>query len=91
MEQAVEKDVNHINEAGFQRMESKMEKVLEIQQKMSAYLNMRLDFNYKELNEKSETLDAYVVRHPCFSDCRSKKLWLKGKLRKVRGTRLMPF
>ena len=48
VEQAVKKDdyQGHI-----EKMESMIEKVLEIQQKRSAYLNLRLDGLYKELNE----------------------------------------
>ncbi|KAF3498854.1 hypothetical protein DY000_02053214 [Brassica cretica] len=42
-------------------MEYMIEKVLEIQQKTSAYLNLRLDVLYKELNGKFETLDAHVM------------------------------
>ena len=42
-------------------MESMIEKVLKIQQKTSAYLNLRLDVLYKELNGKLETLDAHVM------------------------------
>jgi len=38
-----------------------IEKVLKIQQKTSAYLNLRLDVLYKELNGKLETLDAHVM------------------------------
>ncbi|KAF3603523.1 hypothetical protein F2Q69_00036637 [Brassica cretica] len=38
-----------------------MEKILEIQKKTSAYLNLRLDVLYKELNGKFETLDAHVM------------------------------
>ncbi|KAF3604130.1 hypothetical protein F2Q69_00035458 [Brassica cretica] len=38
-----------------------MEKILKIQQKTSAYLNLRLDVLYKELNGKFETLDAHVM------------------------------
>ncbi|KAF2595856.1 hypothetical protein F2Q68_00010457 [Brassica cretica] len=42
-------------------MESMIEKVLKIQQKTSAYLNLRLDVLYKELNGKFETLVAHVM------------------------------
>ena len=42
-------------------MESMIEKVLKIQQKTSAYLNLRLDVLYRELNGKFETLDAHVM------------------------------
>ncbi|KAF3591592.1 hypothetical protein DY000_02023190 [Brassica cretica] len=42
-------------------MESMIEKVLKIQQKTSAYLNLRLDVLYKELNGKIENLDAHVM------------------------------
>ncbi|KAF3609354.1 hypothetical protein DY000_02046812 [Brassica cretica] len=42
-------------------MESMIEKVLKIQQKTSAYLNLRLDVLYKELNGKLETLNAHVM------------------------------
>ncbi|KAF2541134.1 hypothetical protein F2Q70_00036346 [Brassica cretica] len=38
-----------------------MEKILETQQKTNAYLNLRLDVLYKELNGKFETLDAHVM------------------------------
>ena len=38
-----------------------MENVLKIQQKVSAYLNLRLDFVYKELTGKSESLDAHIM------------------------------
>ena len=38
-----------------------IEKVLTIQQKTIAYLNLRLDVLYKELNGKIETLDAHVL------------------------------
>ena len=38
-----------------------MEKILKIQQKTSAYLNLRLDVLYKELNGKFETFDAHVM------------------------------
>lgn len=46
VEQAVEKDKNQRH---IKKMESMMERVLEIQQKMSAYLNLRLDAVHKEL------------------------------------------
>ncbi|WZZ87431.1 hypothetical protein YC2023_116010 [Brassica napus] len=54
VEQDVEKDENkdHIQ---------MMEKILKIQQKTSAYLNLRLDVLYKEMNGKFETLDAHVM------------------------------
>ncbi|KAF2543451.1 hypothetical protein F2Q68_00031350 [Brassica cretica] len=42
-------------------MESMIEKVLKIQQKTSAYLNLSLDVLYKDLNGKFETLDAHVM------------------------------
>ncbi|KAL0826829.1 hypothetical protein Bca101_050506 [Brassica carinata] len=44
---AVEKDEDH---GYIEKMESMIEKVLGIQQKTSAYLNLRLDVLYKELN-----------------------------------------
>ena len=46
VEQAVEKDKNQRH---IKKMKSMMERVLEIQQKMSAYLNLRLDVVHKEL------------------------------------------
>lgn len=51
VEQAAEKDVNHIDETDFQKMESMMENVQEILQKMSEYINLRLDFVHKDLKE----------------------------------------
>ncbi|KAF3609353.1 hypothetical protein DY000_02046813 [Brassica cretica] len=42
-------------------MESMIEKVLKSQQKTSAYLNLRLDVLYRELNGKFEALDAHVM------------------------------
>ncbi|KAF3528053.1 hypothetical protein DY000_02039951 [Brassica cretica] len=42
-------------------MESMIEKILKIHQKTSAYLNLRFDVLYKELNGKHETLDAHVM------------------------------
>ncbi|KAF3554453.1 hypothetical protein F2Q69_00012777 [Brassica cretica] len=54
VEQDVEKDEN-------QDQIQMMEKILKIQQKMSAYLNLRLDVLYKELNGKFETLDVHVM------------------------------
>ncbi|KAF3609700.1 hypothetical protein DY000_02049120 [Brassica cretica] len=42
-------------------MEFMIEKVLKIQQKTSAYLNLRLDVLYKEMNGKFETLDAHLM------------------------------
>lgn len=41
--------------------EETMERVLEIQQKMSAYLNLRLDLVHKELNGKFKVLDDHVM------------------------------
>ena len=35
--------------------------MLKIQQKKSAYLKLRLDVLYKELNGKHETLDAHAM------------------------------
>ncbi|KAF3489064.1 hypothetical protein F2Q69_00053030 [Brassica cretica] len=66
-------------------MESMIEKVLEIQKKTSAYLNLRLDILYKELNGKFETLDAHVMMldaqvSQTAEAVRSKKLWSRGKL-----------
>ena len=58
VEHAVEKDEDH---GYIEKMESMIEKVLKIQQKTSAYLNLRLDVLYKELNGKLETLDAHVM------------------------------
>ncbi|KAF3515038.1 hypothetical protein F2Q69_00004737 [Brassica cretica] len=58
VEHAVEKDEDHNY---IEKMESMIEKVLKIQQTMSAYLNLRLDVLYKELNGKIETLDAHVM------------------------------
>ena len=58
MEQAAEKDENYDY---TQRMESMMEKILKIQQKMSDHLNLRLDFVYKELTRKFEGLDTHVM------------------------------
>ena len=57
VEHAVEKDED---QGYIEKMESMIEKVLKIQQKTSAYLNLRLDVLYKELNGKLETLDAQV-------------------------------
>ncbi|KAF3611976.1 hypothetical protein DY000_02048077 [Brassica cretica] len=45
----------------IEKMESMIEKVLTIQQKTIAYLNLRLDVLYKELNGKFETLDSHVM------------------------------
>ena len=67
VEHAVEKDEDH---GYIEKMESMIEKVLKIQQKTSAYLNLRLVVLYKELNGKLETLDAHVMMLG-FSDCRS--------------------
>ena len=47
VEHVVEKDEDH---GYIEKMESMIEKVLKIQQKTSAYLNLRLDVLYKELN-----------------------------------------
>ena len=58
VEHAVEKDED---QGYIEKMESMIEKVLKIQQKTSAYLNLRLDVLYKELNGKLETLDAHVM------------------------------
>ena len=58
VEHAVEKDED---QGYIEKMQSMIEKVLEIQHKTSAYLNMRLDVLYKELNGKYETLDAHVM------------------------------
>ncbi|KAF2537316.1 hypothetical protein F2Q68_00021160 [Brassica cretica] len=58
VEHAVEKDEDH---GYIEKMESMMEKVLKIQQKTSAYLNLRLDVLYKELKGKLKTLDAHVM------------------------------
>ena len=55
VENAVEKDENHDH---IQRMESMMEKILKIQQKMIDHLNLRLEFVYKELTGKCEVLDV---------------------------------
>ena len=54
VEQNVEKDENHDHI-------QIMEKILKIQQKTSAYLNLRLDVLYKEMNGKFETLYANVM------------------------------
>ncbi|KAF3593299.1 hypothetical protein DY000_02021746 [Brassica cretica] len=45
----------------IEKKESMIEKVPKIQQKTSAYLNLRLDVLCKELNGKLETLDAHVM------------------------------
>ena len=58
VEHAVEKDEDH---GYIKKMESMIEKVLKIQQKTNAYLKLRLDVLYKELNRKLETLDAHVM------------------------------
>ncbi|CAN6868570.1 unnamed protein product [Brassica oleracea] len=58
VEHAVKKDED---QGYIEKMESMIEKVLKIQQKTSAYLNLRLDVLYKELNGKLETLDAHVM------------------------------
>ena len=58
VEHAVEKDED---QGYIEKIESMIEKVLEIQQKTSAYLNLRLDVLYKELNRKFETLDVHVM------------------------------
>ena len=50
VEHVAEKDEGH-NYIG--KMEPMIEKVLKIQQKTSAYLNLRLDVLYEELNEKN--------------------------------------
>ena len=58
VEHAEEKDED---QSYIETMESMIEKVLEIQQKTSASLNLRLDVLYKELNGQIETLDAHVM------------------------------
>uniref|UniRef100_A0A0D3DJZ7 Aspartic peptidase DDI1-type domain-containing protein n=1 Tax=Brassica oleracea var. oleracea TaxID=109376 RepID=A0A0D3DJZ7_BRAOL len=58
VEHAVEKDED---QGYIEKMESMIQKVLKIQQKTSAYLNLRLDVLYKELNGKLETLDAHTA------------------------------
>ena len=58
VEHPVEKDED---QSYIEKMESMIGKVLKIQQKTSAYLNLRLDVLYKELNGKFETLYAHVM------------------------------
>ncbi|KAF2577773.1 hypothetical protein F2Q68_00006027 [Brassica cretica] len=58
VEHAVEKNED---QGYIEKMESMIEKILKIQQKTSAYLNLRLDVLYKELNGKLETLNAHVM------------------------------
>ncbi|KAF2543311.1 hypothetical protein F2Q68_00031349 [Brassica cretica] len=58
VEHAVEKDED---QGYIGNMEFMIEKVLKIQQNTSAYLNLRLDILYRELNGKFETLDAHVM------------------------------
>ena len=58
VEHVVEKDED---QGYIEKMESMIEKVLKIQEKTSAYLNLRFDVLYKELNGKLETLDAHVI------------------------------
>ncbi|KAF2545792.1 hypothetical protein F2Q70_00020914 [Brassica cretica] len=54
--------VEHAEDQGYiEKMEFMIEKVLKIQEKTSAYLNLRFYVLYKELNEKLETLDAHIM------------------------------
>ena len=57
VEHALEKDED---QGYIEKMES-MIPMLKIQQKKSAYLKLRLDVLYKELNGKHETLDAHAM------------------------------
>ena len=57
VEQAVE---NNENQEYTWMMESAMEKILKIQQKMSDYFNLKLDIIYKELNGKLEAINTHV-------------------------------